>query len=75
MIKLIDDFDGKHVEVSLDTTNGDLIIPDLEELFTAFINAIGIRGFIVEINPEFINDEDGGSGSNVINFPKRPEVH
>lgn len=56
MITLTDEHNGKRISIEMDVDTADMILPDLEELFTSFVNAIGIRGFIVEINPENIDD-------------------
>ena len=63
MIKLTEIRDGTTIAMTLEGNN--VAILDLEELFTNFVNAIGIRGFIVEINPEFL---DGGSGGMDVGF-------
>lgn len=63
MIKITEIRDAKTISMTLDDQN--VTILDLEEFFTNFVNAIGIRGFVVEINPEFL---DSGSGGMDVSF-------
>lgn len=73
MIKLIDESNGKRVEISMEVNNAEMILLDLEELFTAFVNAIGLRGFVVEINPEDFGTEE--EPPNVLDNVNPPKVH
>ena len=67
MIKITEVRDAKTISMTIDDHN--VTILDLEEFFTNFVNAIGIRGFIVEINPEFLDT----GGIDVQFDPEQPE--